>query len=1566
MANIQNIRFDADLQLLICVTHRTGIHPSKEALLRHLRGPGHHCKGATLKEAVAALCDLPLKSVPELNAGHPPIDAQPIEPINSLAISPGWSCRQCGGHFLTTSAEIRDRHVSAQHQQRASSHSAHCPLWDVCTLQTLFSMTGERRYFRVAGIPLLNPQSDQTGNAQQHARAQDFLTRLRAQREKCEAAALDAAQINPDPAAEDGASELWMKKLGLDRYIAGLRKDEMADSYRVREDHDDVHVVRGLQEASARVLRETWQWCQRGNDQRLTDPQAARISKYWDGADPEHFNRAFRRGLGQDTLAEYIRHWTEAVAFMYHGWSRSLFPRSMQELADTSENGNWTDRARGSGFSDSSAGRPARHLTVDDYHQRFFDYTELQDTCLKDISQLISSWRPRTSSYPTEPFSDDEIDQLKDPVVDLATAMLQQYLPNSPFRSPLLAYCAMLSIHSRHQSWQEPGSFNHHLSALVYCGQLWTFRIACRAVDNLGTVPAADPLPDDGRLDQELDSLMRRFFTNTVSRPLGYVLLWRRRLFSIAPITMVNRPAAWNLEKTAISYRGISVTMDEIRSLCSHVVQRSKRLLYSELMFAADYIPRIIPKHLAENDSERTSGWWFGQHPQNAQALQGSQDILATHVSSTPDLCALYLADEDGEEGSKTLRWRPNAIRLYRQLAQDFLQTLAVLVHIGAGPPARAPEFLTPMWYNTERLRHIQLRYGKVLIHLTEHKMMNTTGKNVNNIRFLPTEAGELLVNYLVYVVPVLESMTWQEGGRARASPYLWSDAEGKRWSPDRFGAILTAACRRAGVPELGVAVWRQMSSAIINTHFDQAERDCLHIAHDIEEPEHAGDEDEADELPSTLVSMSNHSLRTHRHAYANVSPFANVWDGKLLKSHWASEVWARFFGLEGEGPQSTDSTTALSRHKRAGSDTLYEQGLASKLLRIGQQQPKRHWTGPALLQQLRQLYRKNDLQWRSEEQQQAMQLVANHAPEVLLVLATGAGKSVMFMLGSSLPNARTTIVIVPLVLLRLDLLRRCRALGQNPIVWSSSQDLATGTDGAPTLLFVSVEVAARPAFRQYTRRLYDLGHLERVMIDECHLVLTSAHYRRHMVQLSELRQLQVPFVYMTATLPPRLETTLFHRHYIGAVSMVRGCTRRSNIQYCVEYIESTGGQEWLAYLCHGLAVKWERSAWAGDTKARAMVFVRSCGDAERVAELLDCPFYHSEVGSTQEKEARLSGWTNGDSGSPFLACTTAAGAGVDYPHVRWVVHIGEPYGLIDFSQESGRGGRDGEVAGSVVFLCRDPQLAFPSAPTDHPDPVDWQNMYGYLSGWDCRRICLGRELDSAQYHRRCSPDELLCDVCESMEKEGRHITKQLAGAEQDSAQQTLTPDDSGLIRLRRHQMQVQYEMDRYLQQLSQVQGRCMLCRVLRWPSEWTHAVAECPRAHRQHFFASKGRILNQQGRHGWIRNYAACFRCGQPQSICQGWKKGQAECTFRDLVFPAVWALWEVGGYERRWLQSHFEAVPIVESGDAALAASGRTSEFGGGECILGVRILAQLLERWSSEREGADSGDGDGGDRE
>ena len=54
------------------------------------------------------------------------------------------------------------------------------------------------------------------------------------------------------------------------------------------------------------------------------------------------------------------------------------------------------------------------------------------------------------------------------------------------------------------------------------------------------------------------------------------------------------------------------------------------------------------------------------------------------------------------------------------------------------------------------------------------------------------------------------------------------------------------------------------------------------------------------------------------------------------------------------------------------------------------------------------------------------------------------------------------------------------------------------------------------------------------------------------------------------------------------------------------------------------------------------------------------------------EKGAAVEKWLQ-DAG--FVAATGALGTGRDYPGIVYIVRIGVPYGMIDFAQETGRGG---------------------------------------------------------------------------------------------------------------------------------------------------------------------------------------------------------------------------------------------------------------------------------------------------
>jgi superfamily II DNA helicase RecQ len=1625
MGDVSGIHFNADLGVLICQVHGAAVRPGATSIARHLRSPGHELSGKTKTKAIATLASLPLRSIEEVKRSCPSAYLQPVSPVPYVKVLDGWSCVRCRGNTLTTNHETIRRHVSDKHGRTAADHSVDKPLWERCSLQTLFSSTNDTHYFRVESDPqpsrattaAATPGGQPSGGSNNSNRGEEgsttphratwnwsddndvgcddteaFLECLRTERAQHEADASARANVNPDADSREGGVELWMTRLGLDRYLAGLRKDEMIASYKVAKTEERDLELRELCEISEELLWDTLRSCQPGPQQRMTEPQSNRISKFWRGADPEGRAASFRTHILSGSAKGYIRHWTEFLTFCWRGWAGELFPNSLEDVrnkaAASSSLRAGSNLSGNSGDDDSdSQSTPASGLDGwavgprDKFYERYFHMSSRQETCLNDFvnqaSTLDGDDKPRRDAV------------LKKAAVAFAQAVIEQHLAKSPFHSPLVAYVAMHSV-AGSGTWMEPGSFNSHLSALIYCGQLWIFRFACDKVDSqtsmLGGSRERDPDVDDG-LDQALEFYMQEFFSNEQSKPYGSILLWRRRLFNITKETMVDRVARWDpATRTVVSFLGRSVSMDQLRLLCHKTIERARCTLYDQLLFAAEHLPRLRPEDLQETDHERTPGWWFGKHRQNATVLRGHKEALAEHVASTPNLRSLWMEEQDFSTNQKSLVWRRSSIQLYRELTQTFLKDLAAVVHLSSGPPVRAPEILSPMWRNTERLRHIQLRNGKVMIHLLEHKMMATTGRTRDNIRFLCDELGELLVNYLVYVVPLLESMAWQGGSEDCANAFLWVDEKGDRWHPEQFSSILEAACRRAGVPELNTKVWRQMSSAIINSKFDDAlDRSCL-----LELAESSGAAAESavdgglggDEgLAASLVSMSNHSLRTHRMAYANDSPFANVWDAKLTRSYRASMAWARFFGLgETDEQQQRRRTPLLSVEGRSGDLTgalvLSSQGgtrkrsisamsgsetslgLARKISNLRPSQPKRHWSGLALLAAFRRLYGNNKLKWRCPEQERALRLVANKAPEVLLILATGAGKSLAFLLTASLPGARTTVVVVSLVALRLDLTRRSRRLGIDPILFEQDKDIAAGMDSAPALVFVSLELATRPAFKQYARKLYDTGNLDRIVIDECHLILTEEHYRKPMARLSTLRELPVPFVYMTATLSPRLETALRQRHYMGRASVVRGCSKRPNIYYSVEHFLPLSRRTFLAAACKEILERWDLKCKSEWSAPRAMVFLYSRDDVEEVAGHLGCEFYHSKVGSHLDKKAIMERWTSGRSTSPFIVCTSAGGTGVDYPHVRWVVHIGDPSGLTGFLQESGRAGRDGERAESTVLMRRDPRGAAPPTPLDHPDPEDDQALKDYLLGADCRRLCQARVMDAPQHWKSCENDDVPCDICSqppSQCDQTRFATQVPSQGEQGTEldEETLLANQAGVNQLRRQHMEDQYRLDEYLLRLSIVQDTCLLCRVLTLGQAYDHKMDDCTRQHKWDYIASKRWVLNKLGAKKWLPEYAACYFCGQPQDLCGQWTDGEPEggpqdCRFRDLAIPAVWATWKANGFEREWLAERL--MMQVEDERQALIVAGRPSSFGGRDCVLAVVILAGLLERWET----------------
>jgi superfamily II DNA helicase RecQ len=137
---------------------------------------------------------------------------------------------------------------------------------------------------------------------------------------------------------------------------------------------------------------------------------------------------------------------------------------------------------------------------------------------------------------------------------------------------------------------------------------------------------------------------------------------------------------------------------------------------------------------------------------------------------------------------------------------------------------------------------------------------------------------------------------------------------------------------------------------------------------------------------------------------------------------------------------------------KRPVLDLLALRGPASR-------QYRRYWTPEEAIGTLRQIYGPA-AQYRSAKQEEAVRAVVAGLSPILAVLGTGEGKSLLYQLLSRLPGAGTTVLLVPLVALRQNTLRKYRLLGIKCHKWSSSDSRETLARHGDALVIASLDQA--------------------------------------------------------------------------------------------------------------------------------------------------------------------------------------------------------------------------------------------------------------------------------------------------------------------------------------------------------------------------------------------------------------------------------------------------------------------------------------------------------------------------
>ncbi|MBN2861290.1 MAG: RecQ family ATP-dependent DNA helicase [Sphaerochaetaceae bacterium] len=307
----------------------------------------------------------------------------------------------------------------------------------------------------------------------------------------------------------------------------------------------------------------------------------------------------------------------------------------------------------------------------------------------------------------------------------------------------------------------------------------------------------------------------------------------------------------------------------------------------------------------------------------------------------------------------------------------------------------------------------------------------------------------------------------------------------------------------------------------------------------------------------------------------------------------------------------------------------------------------------------------------------------AQEGNNLLVILPTGAGKSICFMLPSLIIDG-ITMIVYPLLSLLNDQKRRIEALGEEAVVLRGGQSseerealFSSLSSGSASFLLLTCEMLEIESVR---RRITHLP-ISLAVVDEAHVIAqwgltfrpAYLHLGSHIAQIEPHQVLA-----FTATLD-RKNASVIHRYLFQneRYHTIRGSSDRENIHYRV-----------MRTLSKDLSL---RLLLAIPSSRPAIIFFRSRRKTEstsqRLRECMESVAINSyHAGMAKDERDTVEQWFR-DSDSGILCATSAFGMGVDKKNVRSVIHYDLPDDAMAFLQESGRGGRDGSKAYSVILL---------------------------------------------------------------------------------------------------------------------------------------------------------------------------------------------------------------------------------------------------------------------------------------
>jgi len=1076
--------------------------------------------------------------------------------------------------------------------------------------------------------------------------------------------------------------------------------------------------------------------------------------------------------------------------------------------------------------------------------------------------------------------------------------LLDHSLPDDEHQSALLSGIAVLGLRPDHlgKGWAQAHDFSPVLSALVTTSKaLVVYRSYLER--GRGEGPSVYELVKD-----KANRYMRLTGFQEFVSPMNRMLRLRTLAVTFARQRNASGMVSWDGDKLLVDQQ--SFTMLDLQSMMHGLLETVRtRLLAGVLLLnghgagsGSAALPELRLGELVDQPAEVAAGYSFLKHPDNP--FGPWRDWLLRRVVEEPALRRRF-----GVEGGS---WREKAVQAYMKSVRSFKEGLFALVHLSAGAPARGSEVTSILCENGEdgsSHRGIFIHNGLVAFVTTYHKGYNKSNRVKTIHRYVPSEVSELVVYYLALARPFIVDVQRVQCGVRGSTPFMWepppdrqvdSDDEGEEhsngpsdgesdglgdgegsgddgdeprrpsaprapsanpdgyWGTDRVRRVLREYTLQFLGAALGTRLWRHSYPAIhreLGTDStSRAMLDALYYDKELE-------------VDDARARQSGHTLRTEESNYGRQltdSPDETFLERNRFRR--VSEEWHRLLRFP-------------SAWKRVGTRHDEYEAVAAK----NQELASRRWATLAeadLEASFRSFVQNPSAKLRSV-QRDALEAICQRKLRILVVMATGAGKSLLFMLPAALIRGGYTVVVAPLNALRDDMLDRCERAGIPCAKWDGRRPPYWAR-----VILTTPESAVSSSFSRFLDEKRAMRELDRIVIDECHLLLESSHtWRPDVLKLTRMTEKDTQVVYLTATLPPVQQPHFLQLAGLDERSLTvcrDPSTSRPNIRYATEAYDRPELASTLARL-----VSQKRTQYGPE--AQIIVYCPSRDEARRLSKLLRCPAFTSDMGTEEQKASRVRAFVNG--ADKLCTATNMLGLGLDAPLTRVVIHVTMCPRLEQYVQESGRAGRSGEPSEAIVLVPHWRPKTGGLQPS-LPQRLD-EHARAFLTETACRRIAIDACMDGRTSRLSCEPGEATCDLCHNHQ----HAQKRAAAA--------ASPDPEAVAaraRVRQREEAMRLESTRLDMQrrAAAEQDASAMDRLETWLRFWKHVCAFCGEAPGEHqsrgtHRCARGRastavtLMCTLSKHIQWEPFASCPGCNVPQAICSRWVATDEQGAFRD-----------------------------------------------------------------------------------